>query len=228
MPEAERELGALVQAIDDNREALSPKVSVERDTLLDVQRYAAEIGFLDLNLALHRLAKLPQFMLGAAAAGDSRLSAEHQREAESIVSLTLWGITLLFITIEMLPILTKLMAPAGQYDDKMRSTPYAAQMLSMQEMVAVARARMAFLEQYEHANSAFYTDAFGRLKGDDSRIEIVVGALWEHLRSGLHEILAHLRGYQSHFAPDRAESRTGATRCSSRRRRARCRNLAPV
>jgi hypothetical protein len=75
----------------------------------------------------------------------------------------------------------------------------------MQEMVAVARARRAFLEQYEYANSAFYTDAFERLKRDDGRIETVVGALWEHLRGGLHETLTRVRGYQSPFAPDRAE-----------------------
>ena len=47
--------------------------------------------------------------------------------------------------IEVLPILTKLMAPAGQFDERMQSAPYAAQMMTaLPEMVAVARARAAF------------------------------------------------------------------------------------
>jgi hypothetical protein len=205
LPEAESELRELEQAVGGSRDALPPERFVQRDALLKMQGDAGKTGFLELNLALRRLAQLPQFMPAAVAAGGGIPSAEDQREVASVVSLTLWGITLLFITIEVLPILTKLMAPAGQYDEKMQSAPYAAQMLSMQEMVAVARARTAFLEQYEHATSALYADAFERLKGDNGRTETLRGALWEHLRGGLNETLTRLRGYQSPFAPDRPE-----------------------
>ena len=140
-------------------------------------------------------------MPAAAAQGGGLPSVEEQNEVDAIVSSTLWGITLLFITIEVLPILTKLMAPAGQYDEKMQSAPYATQMLSMGEMAAVARARMAFLEQYEQTSRALYAQVFERLTDDHGRTETVVGTLWEHLRDGLDETLTRLRGHQNPFAP---------------------------
>ena len=174
------------------------------EELRQSREVARDYGFLDLNLALHRLAEPPQFMPAAAAQGGAAHSAGDQREVEAVVSATLWGITLLFITIEVLPILTKLMAPAGQYDERMQSAPYAAQMISMQEMVAVARARAAFLERYEQANSALYSNVFERLTGDDGRTETVMGALWEHLRGGLDETLTRLREHQRPFAAARA------------------------
>ena len=194
----------LVDAIE-REKTRAREWSPQLKKLRELEDDADDYGFLELNLALHRLAKLPQFMPAAAAEAGRRPSADDQREVETIVSSTLWGITLLFITIEVLPVLTKLMAPAGQYDEKMQSAPYATQMLGMQEMAAVARARMAFLDQYEHASSALYTRVFERLKGDDGRIEAVIGALWEHLRGGLDETLTRLRGYQSPSAPERAE-----------------------
>ena len=198
----------LVEAIE-REKTLARENSPQLSKLREIQRSADDYGFLELNLALHRLARLPQFMPAAAAQGGGLPPADDQQEVDAIVSSTLWGITLLFITIEVLPILTKLMAPAGQYDEKMQSAPYTAQMLSMGEMAAVARARMAFLDQYEQASSALYARVFERVTGDHGRTDTVVGALWEHLRGGLDETLTRLRGHHSPFAavaPELAES----------------------
>ena len=193
----------LIEAIE-REKTLARERSPQLDKLREIQDNADTYGFLELNLALHRLGKLPQFMPAAAAGSGALPSADDQHEVEAIVSATLWGITLLFITIEVLPILTKLMAPAGQYDEKMQSAPYAAQMLTMLEMAAVARARASFLEHYEHASSALHRKLFERLTGDDARADIVIGAIWEHLRGGLDETLTRLRDYQTPFGADRA------------------------
>jgi hypothetical protein len=203
LDESKGKLEELEQRIQDKGTELAEERAPQVEELHQRREVARDYGFLELNLALHRLAQLPQFMPSAAAQSGAAPSASNQREVEAVVSATLWGITLLFITIEVLPILTKLMAPAGQYDEKMQSAPYAAQMLSMQEMVAAARARASFLEHYEHANSAFYRNAFERLTGDDGRTDNVIGALWEHLRGGLDETLIRLRDHQRPFSAER-------------------------
>ena len=176
MRKAKQDLFKLERQRDDlqgQKDTLTDKVDKERLNLpKEIQQTIeqhegtkttfAKSGFLDFNIALSHLGETPH---------NTEIDIEGEEEIKSIVFSILTSITALFIFIETVPVLIKILAPLGPYDDILDSEREMTKANHLSSHKTIIEVTEHFRKKYEEVNKRATEQLFASIKSNFDNVE---------------------------------------------------------